>query len=100
MVKKQIKKEGASPNVFSALNLSVILMAAAFIIGTYSSLDSAAVRISNSCGFFCRLDNVMTGHIIVPVGSNYPTGNFPVLDAFLIIAILLVIAVAINFKKR
>jgi hypothetical protein len=71
MVKKSGKKEIKEvrcPKTFSALNLAVIFMAAAFIIGTYSSLDIATIRISNSCGFFCRMNNVMTGNVVETPG--------------------------------
>ena len=74
MKRKDSKKKAEKENVVkvSALNLAVILMAAAFIIGTYSSLDSAAVRISNSCGFFCRLNNVITGNIVLETQQTNP----------------------------
>jgi hypothetical protein len=77
MRKKDSKKKDIVVKV-STLNLAVLLMTAAFIIGTYGSIMS--IPYSTECGFFCRLNNVMTGNVVVEGTSSrgitcYVTGN-------------------------
>ena len=67
--------------VFSALNLAVILITIAFfisLIGDFSeinetnskSITTAMINIEDSCGFLCRLGQVITGEIKVPEEIN------------------------------
>ena len=89
-----IKEE--SHRLFNALNLSIMFMAAAFIIGNYSNISNAAINISNTCGLFCRMNNVITGNVIVERGiaNNASSGSAfgaIFLIAFVLISIVLII---------
>jgi len=62
-------------SIFSALNLAVILMTLAFVIGNTNifvvndfkfdqkSITIMAINENTECGFFCRLDEITKGNI-------------------------------------
>ena len=77
----------------SKLNLAVILMSLAFLLGSYGSIENTCSMIgADSNGFPCRLNNVITGNVVQePVNG----ANYSITDSVFLAVILNIIALAI-----